>query len=448
MLPILEVPESIRQGMEIFRPVFCREEGFEAVSRFTTGLIISPNKTLQGIYDLQVWGPEGGPSRRAMHKAVFETGWSSAELIRIHRGKVAQAQSRGGRQIISLDWTLAHHERGPEIFANDRAWDYVDKRMARYQTVVTAVVTNRQRVDGLEVEVQVPQRQIKEEQEYLKHTAQKGYEQMSQVQTRLQELLHHLVHVKGYGKRTEMAVALVRQIEAEGQFPQANYAFDNGVLTLELTRLIEGAGKHWVSELEGSRLIQWDGQWTRVNAVAAQLRSQHPEAFRPVIVRVRNGKPKKYWAFTKVVRLKKYGRKRLVIMHEEETLQDAPHLLLTDAQHWESGRVIETWSFRWGSEIFHEFGKHVTGFESSQVRNEESVKRHFRLSCVAQSLLQQVTAPASKSEKFEFAKGQITFGQRLRAVTREIFGALLQRAQQLFEQGQSWGQVLEALMPT
>lgn len=104
-------------------------------------------------------------------------------------------------------------------------------------------------------------------------------------------------------------------------------------------------------------------------------------------------------AISKVVRLKKYGRKRLVILHEEETLQDAPRFLLSDAQHWESGRVIETWSFRWGSEIFYEFGKQVTGFESSQVRNEEAVKRHFRLSCVAQSLLQQVAAPASKTEK-------------------------------------------------
>lgn len=123
MLPILEVPESIRQGMTAFRPVFCREEGFDHVSRFVTGLIISPNKTLQGIYDLQVWGPDGGPSRRAMHEAVFETGWSGTELMRLQRGQVAQAQSRGGRQVISLDWTLAHHERGPEIFANSRAWD-------------------------------------------------------------------------------------------------------------------------------------------------------------------------------------------------------------------------------------------------------------------------------------------------------------------------------------
>ena len=33
---------------------------------------------------------------------------------------------------------------------------------------------------------------------------------------------------------------------------------------------------------------------------------------------------KAYWAFTKVVRLKKYGRKRLVIVHETADLSDPP----------------------------------------------------------------------------------------------------------------------------
>jgi hypothetical protein len=30
---------------------------------------------------------------------------------------------------------------------------------------------------------------------------------------------------------------------------------------------------------------------------------------------------------------------------------------MTDALHWESGRMIETWSFRWAAEVFHEFSK-------------------------------------------------------------------------------------------
>ena len=98
---------------------------------------------------------------------------------------------------------------------------------------------------------------------------------------------------------------IVRQLEAEGQFPQAHYAFDNGVLTLELTRLIESRGKHWVSEVEVSRHIQWLGHWRRVDEVGAELRHHHPESFRPVKVNCRNGEEKVFFAFTKVVRLKR-----------------------------------------------------------------------------------------------------------------------------------------------
>src|SRR6266511_6313788 len=89
MLPITGVPETIARGMAAFRDLFCRAEGFEHVSRYVTGLILSPNKTLQGIYDLQVWGTDGKPSRRAMHEAVFEAGWDADALLPLHRQVVA-----------------------------------------------------------------------------------------------------------------------------------------------------------------------------------------------------------------------------------------------------------------------------------------------------------------------------------------------------------------------
>ena len=116
------------------------------------------------------------------------------------------------------------------------------------------------------------------------------------------------------------------------------------MLTVNLTRLIEQGGKHWVSELECSRHINWSGQWRRVDEVAAEVRAQPPESFRAVTVQCPNGEVKQYWVFTKVVRLKKYGAKRLVIVHKHAALQDSPRFLLTDAKHWESTRIIETWS--------------------------------------------------------------------------------------------------------
>ena len=78
------------------------------------------------------------------------------------------------------------------------------------------------------------------------------------------------------------------------------------------------------------------------------------------------------------VRLKKYGKKRLVIAHETEDLSEPPRFLLADALHWDITRIIQTWNYRWSVEVFHEFAKQITGLESSQVRKEEAVKRHFR----------------------------------------------------------------------
>jgi hypothetical protein len=246
--------------------------------------------------------------------------------------------------------------------------------------VVTTVVANRALIDGVAVVVQQPTHHA-EEVAYLPDTVRTSYEHMDEARQRGLELLPHLLHRQSYKKRTESALAIVQQLEHTGHFPYANYAFDNGVLTVDLSRFIEQSKKHWVSELVSSRHIQWQGRWQRVDAVAAGLRQYHPESFRPVRVRCRNGEMKQGWVLTKVVRLKRYGRKRLVIVHEQDDLSDIPRFLLTDALHWDSGRVIETWSYRWASEIFHEFSKQVTGLEAAQVRPEEAVNRHLRFSC-------------------------------------------------------------------
>jgi hypothetical protein len=240
----------------------------------------------------------------------------------------------------------------------------------------------------------------------------------------------------------------VPPLEAEGQFPQAHAAFDNGVLCLPLTRRIEAHGKHGVSELESSRLLHWQGQWHRVDEVATGLRTQHPSSFRRLQVTGRHGDENTYWVFTKTVRLKRYGRTRLVIVYEQADLSDSPRFLLTDALHWEGARLIRVWSYRWPVESFHEFCKPVVGLEAAQVRKEEAVKRHFRLSGVAQSLLQRRPGGGRKSERLAFAANpQQTVGQKLSTLHRDALGQLLQLVHGLFAQGHPCEHVLERLMP-
>ncbi len=174
MVPITAPPNSVKAFLRNYRDVFCRDEGFEWISRYVTGLLISPNKTLQGMYDLQVF-PEGQPhpSRRAMHNAVFEAGWQDDRLIARHCEVIApDYRGRGrGRVVMSLDWTYAHHERDDHIHGVKKRYDYVHKRMSRDQTVLTVVVANRARFDGVDARVQPPSFEP-EEKAYLEATAQ------------------------------------------------------------------------------------------------------------------------------------------------------------------------------------------------------------------------------------------------------------------------------------
>lgn len=445
--PLVGIVPTLQRFLAAYRGVFCRDKGFEHISRYVNGLLLSANKTLQGIYAQIVWPNGQQVSRRAMHEAVFEAGWTRDDLMRCHRQTIAPNYRGRGRAVISVDWTFSYHPYSEQIYGAKEAYDYVNRCQSCYQTVVTAAVTNPHRVDGLAVEVQQPNYQ-KEELAYLTMTRRESYEQMEQVHERLLELLHYHQHQLGYRKRTEMAVDIVRQIEAEGHYPQADYAFDQGVLTHPLTQLIESSGKHWVSEIEVTRLILWENQWQQVQKVAGTLRQEHRESFRHKKVRCRNGEIREIWAFTKVVRLKKYGRKRLVIVHETPELSDAPRFLLTDARHWDASRTFSTWSFRWPVETFHEFSKQLVGFEDAQLRNEEAVKRHFCLSCVAQSALQQASCSGQKSERFDFTDNhEQPIGQRVYSLSREAVQQVVELTQVLLHQGQSVAQIMEVLMP-
>lgn len=448
MLLLVGIPQTLQKHLATYRSIFCREAGFAHVARCLTGLLLSSNKTLQGIYYQWTWPESERVARQAMHAGVFESaGWSPEALMHRNRQVVARAHRGWGRAVLSLDWTFAHHPYSEKIYGAKGAYDYVTRCWSRYQTVVTAAIANSYRKDGVAVEMHVPNYQ-QEKLAYLAMNAQASYTQMEQVHQRLEKLLHYRKNRLVYRKRIEMVVDIVHQLEAEGNFPKADYAFDCGLLSRSLTEVIKASGQHWVSEIECSRLIIRKGQWQRTDGVAQQLREEHPESVVPKVVTCRNDEQRAIWAFSKTVRLKKYGRKRLVTVYETTDLGDAPRFLLTDALHWDSARTFATWSYRWPIKTFHGFAKQVVGFELAQLRNEEAVKCYFTLSCVALSLLQATPGSGQSSERFEFAQHhKPTIGQRLYTLVREALQRFLKIIQGLLAQAQSIAQILEVLMP-
>jgi hypothetical protein len=121
--PLVGIVPALQSFLAAYREVFCRDAGFEHVSRYINGLLLSANKTLQGIYAQIVW-PEGKPvSRRAMHEAVFEAGWSREQLMQVHRQTIAPHYRGRGRVVISVDWTFAYHPSIKQYL--NRAQEYI-----------------------------------------------------------------------------------------------------------------------------------------------------------------------------------------------------------------------------------------------------------------------------------------------------------------------------------
>ncbi len=101
MLPLVGIPRTIAKFLKSYRKVFRKEAGWKHISRYINGLLMSPNKTLQGIYSQLVWDEENKVSRRAMHEAIFEAGWKYQELMGEHRKNVAAVHRGKGREIIA-----------------------------------------------------------------------------------------------------------------------------------------------------------------------------------------------------------------------------------------------------------------------------------------------------------------------------------------------------------
>ncbi|MBE9171132.1 hypothetical protein IQ238_27680 [Pleurocapsales cyanobacterium LEGE 06147] len=69
MLPLVGIPVTVAKFLKFYRHIFRKEAGFQHISRYISGLLMSSNKTLQGIYSQIVWSEEGKTvSRRAMHE--------------------------------------------------------------------------------------------------------------------------------------------------------------------------------------------------------------------------------------------------------------------------------------------------------------------------------------------------------------------------------------------
>lgn len=292
--------------------------------------------------------------------------------------------------------------------------------LSRLQNLVRSHFVNSQ--SDWAIELRLYHRSFeKQEKEYLKQTAKPDYTNSSKKELiqRLTELLHFQKNRKSFKTKIELACELVDDSEQRGLDCNL-YLFDNWYLAPLLTNRIESYNKDWISGLDSSRTLFVNNRWYNILEF---IKIIPVSAYRKGEIKQRNGEYKEYWTFTKVVHLKKLGKKRIAISYDNKELKGEPKFLVTNRKDWEAKKIVETFSWRWTIEPCHRDAKQHLGLEDCQQRSPKGIRRHWYLVFLAHTLLNQ---SVKQSILIKRVKSQLyTIGEGCRQASYELLRSLV-----------------------
>jgi len=94
-----------------------------------------------------------------------------------------------------------------------------------------------------------------------------------------------------------------------------------------------------------------------------------------------------YYAYCKTHTLTAFGKVRLVISYKKEDLSDkTPYLIICNQHTWRAAGILSVYRRRWPVEVFYEEAK-AEGLNKYQIRQQEAIHKHIALISIVYSLL-------------------------------------------------------------
>ncbi len=436
IIPIVSIPMSIAEGLSSYEDLFPRSETFEHIQQYCTGMVVLEKPSILRMSHCLV----DGASQSSLNKAVTCSPWSS-EGVNQRRHELIQGYHQHGFSVGILDSTLIHHPRGQSIYGVYKYFDYVDGCYTHAIQLVTSAISTNDRTDGFDDRIYHRSFET-QERNYLEYTAKRDSASISSVieenepkqeafRVRLMELLCYQRNRLAAKTKNDLAVELIDAMEASAFAPNA-YAVDSSLFTLSVTERIEYYNKPWVADSQKNRVLFYKGE--RYNCETFE-QTLPLDAFREINLTIR-GNNRTYWVFTCCVRIRQYGKVRLTIIYDNPERKGEPIYVFTKMLVWNAKKILSVRLHRWDIEPFQEQIKPFLGAESSQLQNEDGVRKHLTLVFVVNSLLQSLDLSDPISDvSMQWPKDvKPTFGQRCRRIILEVFYNLIDNIQQLLKQ--------------
>jgi hypothetical protein len=402
MLPLVEIPELVRHYAPWFVSVFS-PEALAQFQRYVSGLIVSENKTVDGINRLFVIDIR---NQSSLNRLLTESPFSVEAL---NQARLNLLSSLAGTQmkpkgVLSIDDTLLTHygqhfdkiaylydsTQGCYVWAHnlvnlhysDNETDYpLDFRL--WEPV---------EIDALEAGLKAAGVPIRKHKYALKASEPKKWRnyllhlwRRHQQKPAVQQL---------YQSKLLLAQQMLTKFVADHPDRHWPVTFDNWYTQPAFCQFLDKTLRvAYVGTLADDTQVIFVAGIQRLDAFALQLREEHHEALKhgatPIFHKITiayKGAPETYYSYCNTHRIHNFGKQRLVINHRKADLSDAPMCLMSNRLNWHAQGITRIRRHRWPVEVYHEEGK-AEGLDQYQVRDFHAIYRHIALVAVTYSLL-------------------------------------------------------------
>ena len=402
MIPVVELPEIVRHYTSWFAPVFS-EEALVQFQRYVSGLIISENKTVEGINRLVVYESR---NQSSLNRLLTESPYAECLL---NQQRLALLASLPGTRlkpkgVLSVDDThLVHYGKAFDEIAI--LWDPVTERYVPAHNLVNLHYSDDQTDYPIAYQLWKPANlaQIENGLQSLgiKLRADKFSLKVSAPDKWRQYLLgvwSRKQDIPGVTDLYESKLLIARRKIA--QFVQAHpqlklpVTFDNWYtqpgfccyLDQELNVPYVGtlAGDDEVIRQQGNETLKDFARRLKADHLAA-LEVGKPPLFRQITIRYKGAK-ETYYSYCRTRRIHNFGKQRLVINYSKADLSDSPRFFNSNRLLWQAAGITRIRRHRWPVEVYHQEGK-AEGLDQYQVRDFRAISRHIGLVALTYSLL-------------------------------------------------------------
>jgi hypothetical protein len=402
MFPLVDYPELVQHYAPFFASVFT-EKAFVQFQRYLSGLIVSENKTVEGINRLFVLESR---NQSSLNRLLTESPFSVEAL---NQARLALLASLPGTQmkrkgVLSVDDThLTHYGRHFDQIAY--LYDPAQKRHMWAHNLVNLHYSDDLTdypaafqlwkpadLEKIEIGLQAAGVKLTASKFTLKDEDPKKWRNYLLGVWRRHQSKPAVAEL--YQSKLLIARQMLRAWVADNPTLKLPVTFDNWYTKPAFCRFLDkDLQLPYVGALAVDDEVLLVTGTKSLESFAQRLKEEHlanvesggKRVFHKISFDYK-GERQTYYTYCRTHRVHNYGKQRLVISHRQADLSDKPVFTNSNRLYWQATGIMRIRRHRWPVEVYHEEGK-AEGLDQYQVRDFAAIYRHIALVAVTYSLL-------------------------------------------------------------